>query len=121
MKRFSCLALAAIALSTTSLASGLNPLLNSAAPKVDGASWADVSNYLVTHAVAYDATTEGALFFEAAFGLQSWTVVGGQAAAARPDGPAIGWPQVGMTIEFASLAEAETAAALILDVTFGNP
>ncbi len=118
MKRFICIALSALTLSTAAIATAGNPLLKAASPTVDGATWADVSNYLITHAVAYDPTTEGVLRFEAAFGLQSWTVVGGQSTSMRPDGPAIGWPQAGMTIEFATLVEAETAASLIIDVTY---
>ena len=118
MKRIICTALSALSLSAVALATAGNPLLDAASPTVDGATWADVSNYLVSHAVAYDPTTAGVLRFEAAFGLQSWTVVGGQSTSMRPDGPAIGWPQVGMTIEFATLAEAETAASLIIDVTY---
>ncbi len=121
MKRFICIALSAVTLSTSALAGAANPLLNATSPTVDGATWADVSSYLVIHAVAYDPTTAGVLRFEAAFGLHTWTVVGGQSTTALLDGPAIGWPQANMTIEFATLVEAETAASLILDVTYGNP
>ena len=120
MKRIYALATTICALLSCQFALASNPFVPDASLQPD-TSWAAVANYLATHAVAWDPGTEAALHFEAEFGLQTWAVVGSDASAIRPDGPAIGWPRVGMTIEFETEEEAVVAAQLILDVTYDIP
>ena len=122
MNRIYALATTTIVLLSCQVAMATNPFTGQQANAKVSVTWEEVANYLADHAVNYDPATEDALHFEAAVGMQTWTVVGSETAASiRPDGPAIGWPQVGMTIEFETEAEAVEAANLIIDVTYDIP
>lgn len=121
MKRAYHLTSISLALLCSHVASATTNFIAPSKVSLTAVTWQDVTDYFATHAVSYDPTTEQALEFEAEFGIQTWTVVGTDASSIRPDGPAIGWPRVGMTIEFATPEEASEAAALILQVTYEIP
>lgn len=80
--------------------------------------WKPVSEYLAIHALNFDPDIDARLCDEALSGQKTWGLCSTSLLAAPVNGPGLGWPCDSEVLRFATPAERDKAATLILDVTY---
>ncbi len=92
----------------------------------DQPTWDDVAQYIALNASRRDAATEALLRAEVFAGKKTWRLYrvssgGGKATGLLRDGIGMGWPVLGLTIQFDTDVQANTAASLLDAATFNAP
>lgn len=81
-------------------------------------NWEPVSAYLASHSLNFSPDIDARLCEEALSGEKTWDLCGANVSASRVADPGIGWPSESEVLRFATSAERNNAANLILDITY---
>ncbi len=92
--------------------------MNSWSGDRSAADWEPVSAYLANHSLNFDPDIDARLCEEALAGQKTWDVCSANFFEAPASGPGLGWPCDSEVLRFATQAERNKAASLILDVTY---